>query len=528
MEAFNDDELNIPNSSGSGVQSPEGLLYLTSVFKKKAPLEANTQTGMLTLTGKGSALGREGLDLVAVLDVSGSMRTDPGDKMGKMKLAMQFLIKKLSDIDRLSIIVFSDTAARKFPLGVMTDAYKTSLLQYISSLYGDGNTNITDGIQKAVRVLDDRRLSGDRTTCIMLLSDGHENIPGANAAAVKIDRYTVHTFGFGKDHDAKLLSAVARNGKPGGTFHFVRDGEDLTAPFSQVVAGLLTTRVRDLVLKVKPKGTGVTLTVDEPAAYKFLNPPNRQTGEVSIGFGDLSIDESRSIIVRLSLPAVAKEKKNPSFYLEATYSYSSQGGFDAPPAKYAPMSRIGQADQDDSSPSDKREVRIELGRQNHARLISDARVMVDAGNQAGALLALQEAQNKLEDLPQQAAMMVDMLRVELVELITLVNQGLTSECLAYALAAESSHACQRFASRGDAKAVRLFCTPRMDTYLDQATKFAVEPEAPLPTDGDDVKTELAANPLAPFTGPIAYHIGEAIRSLQAVQSLLLEGAAGDK
>jgi hypothetical protein len=50
----------------------------------------------------------------------------------------------------------------------------------------------------------------------------------------------------------------------------------------------------------------------------------------------------------------------------------------------------------------------------------------------------------------------------------------------YALAAETSHVCQRFASRADVDGVRLFATPRMDTDLQQAKRFAEKPDTPLP------------------------------------------------
>ncbi|KAF2299751.1 hypothetical protein GH714_003058 [Hevea brasiliensis] len=65
---------------------------------------------MLEITGGDSSNERPGLDLVAVLDVSGSMK---GEKIAKVKTAMLFVIKKLSPIDRLSVVTFSKDAARQ-------------------------------------------------------------------------------------------------------------------------------------------------------------------------------------------------------------------------------------------------------------------------------------------------------------------------------------------------------------------------------------------------------------------------------
>lgn len=46
---------------------------------------------------------------------------------------------------------------------------------------------------------------------------------------------------------------------------------------------------------------------------------------------------------------------------------------------------------------------------------------------------------------------------------------------AYALASISSHERQRFTARGGVDHVRLFATPRMDKYLEQAVKFHKNP-----------------------------------------------------
>jgi Mg-chelatase subunit ChlD len=56
---------------------------------------------------------RAPIDLVTVLDVSGSMS---GMKLALLKRAMAFVISNLSPADRLSVVVFSSTAKRVFPL----------------------------------------------------------------------------------------------------------------------------------------------------------------------------------------------------------------------------------------------------------------------------------------------------------------------------------------------------------------------------------------------------------------------------
>jgi len=80
---------------------------LVAYCSDKAPLEENPQQVLLQLTDTTSSTAeRSGLDLVAVLDVSGSMRRH--GKLDKLKTAMKFVISKLGAMDRLSIVSFSD------------------------------------------------------------------------------------------------------------------------------------------------------------------------------------------------------------------------------------------------------------------------------------------------------------------------------------------------------------------------------------------------------------------------------------
>ncbi|TVU48415.1 hypothetical protein EJB05_08051 [Eragrostis curvula] len=117
-----------------------------------------------------SASTRAPLDLVTVLDVSGSMA---GDKISLLKHAMSFVIQTLGPNDRLSVITFSSTARRLFPLRRMTLTGRQQALQAVSSLVASGGTNIADGLRKGAKVIEDRRLKNP-VCSIILLSDGQD------------------------------------------------------------------------------------------------------------------------------------------------------------------------------------------------------------------------------------------------------------------------------------------------------------------------------------------------------------------
>lgn len=144
-------------------------VQLVSKNNNKAPLKENNHKVLLELTGGDFTGDRSGLDLVAVLDVSGSMK---GDKIVKMKNAMLFVIKKLSPIDRLSIVIFSDATTRLCPLRQITEASQPELQGLINGLRAVGNTNIVDGLRTGLKILADRKHSGNRVVGVMLMSDG--------------------------------------------------------------------------------------------------------------------------------------------------------------------------------------------------------------------------------------------------------------------------------------------------------------------------------------------------------------------
>ena len=167
--------------------------------------------------------GHTPIDLVTVLDVSGSMA---GRKLDLVKRAVKFVIQNLGPSDRLSIVSFSTTARRVFPLRRMTVEGRESAIQAVDSLRAEEMTNVVAGLVIATRVLEERR-ERNPVASIMLLSDGMDsychslsqlmdNLPTSIRSANMEHEIPVHTFGFGNDHDANIMHAISD--ASGGTF----------------------------------------------------------------------------------------------------------------------------------------------------------------------------------------------------------------------------------------------------------------------------------------------------------------------
>jgi len=154
--------------------------------------------------------------------------------------------------------------------------------------------------------------------------------------------------------------------------------------------------------------------------------------------------------------------------------------------------------------------------------------VADAGDLDEARYTLVDAQNALEDVMlNDGQKLVNALRAELVQLIRLMDSKdiYNTKGRAYALASEVSHGRQRYAVRGhDSDDVRLFSTQRMDSYLDQANNFDKDPTAPVQSADEDVKQEVAANPLAAISNDLIVSLRNAIQALQAMQKIVVAKA----
>ncbi|RLN23632.1 hypothetical protein C2845_PM07G28820 [Panicum miliaceum] len=248
ISAFNDDEPVEPSPLDDGWEviqeaTNNGVLVLTTHCEHPAVARDAAQENFAVLVhakapvAAAQASERAPLDLVTVLDVSGSMS---GSKLGLLKQAMGFVIDHLGPGDRLSIVTFSCRAHRIIRLTCMTDGGKALAKDAVESLTANGSTNIGDGLRVAAEVLDGRR-HGNAVSSVILLSDGQDNhtlrrggdgpFGGANSYIDLVPRSlrrgngngcsTVHTFGFGTDHDAAAMHAIAE--VTGGTFSFIQN-----------------------------------------------------------------------------------------------------------------------------------------------------------------------------------------------------------------------------------------------------------------------------------------------------------------
>ncbi|KAF7086746.1 hypothetical protein CFC21_090005 [Triticum aestivum] len=290
----------------------------TVLIHLKAPLAQS-----LHVPGDDSSpnTGRAPVDLITVLDVSGSMA---GTKLALLKRAMGFVIQNLGSSDRLSVIAFSSSARRLFPLRRMTESGRKQSLLAVNSLTSNGGTNIAEGLRKGSKVIEERQAKNP-VCSIILLSDGQDTYtvspstgahkpftvsPTACAQKASAEycallpstngsqQVPVHVFGFGADHDAVSLHSISQTS--GGTFSFIETEATIQDAFAQCIGGLLSVVAQDLRVKVESVHPDVHFGSIRSGSYSSRIADDKRNGSIDVG--DLYAEEERDFLMTLNVP----------------------------------------------------------------------------------------------------------------------------------------------------------------------------------------------------------------------------------
>ncbi|KAL6633966.1 hypothetical protein ACP70R_026637 [Stipagrostis hirtigluma subsp. patula] len=471
------------------LSSPDDFAVLIHL---KAPYANPEQVTRRTVnaTSAGCPTSRAPIDLVTVLDVSGSMA---GTKLALLKRAMGFVIQHLGPSDRLSVIAFSSTARRLFHLRRMSHTGRQQALLAVNSLGAGGGTNIADALKKAAKVIEDRK-HRNPVCSIILLSDGQDtyNIPSNFRGArpdyrslvpSSIVNHTfglvpVHGFGFGVDHDSGALHSIAE--ASGGTFSFIEDEGVIQDAFAQCIGGLLSVVVQDMKLNVECVHPGVQLHSIKSGSYLSKVAGNGRNGSIDVGH--LYADEERDFLLSVSLPHCCEQ----TTLLKVAGAYKD------------PLTNEAIKIQGDEvkilrpkSPTSEpvcMEVDRERNRVRAADAIEAARAAAERGILSDAVAILEDCRKiLLESFSSQSGDRLCMaLDAELREMQERManRQRYEASGRAYLLSGLSSHSWQRATARGDstdsATLVYSYQTPSMVQMLQRSQNQNPSPEDPRP------------------------------------------------
>jgi Ca-activated chloride channel family protein len=124
------------------------------------------------LKGREIAADKRGAsNLVFLLDVSGSM--EPADRLPLVKQAMRLLVEKLTENDRVAIVIYAGASGLALPS--TTGDQKERILSALANLQAGGSTNGAEGIELAYKIAADNFIKGG-VNRVILATDGDFNV----------------------------------------------------------------------------------------------------------------------------------------------------------------------------------------------------------------------------------------------------------------------------------------------------------------------------------------------------------------
>ncbi|GGL14252.1 hypothetical protein Sme01_06460 [Sphaerisporangium melleum] len=246
-----------------------------------------------------ASASRRPATLQVVLDRSGSMAAG---RLAGAQRALLALVDRLDPADDFGLVTFEDTAVVNVPTGPLTD--KRAVKHVIAELRPGGSTDLSSGLLRGVQ--EAHRASGGTGAALLLISDGHANLGttdpvklGQVAMAAHRQGVTTTTLGYGLDYDEELMAAIA-DGGAGSALH-AADPDTAGQLIAGEVDGLLTKVTQAASLEVVPHHPVTSVLL-----YGELPSSRLPGGTVMAELGDFYAGETRKVLLRLLVPAVAR------------------------------------------------------------------------------------------------------------------------------------------------------------------------------------------------------------------------------
>lgn len=238
---------------------------------------------------------RMGVDIVLLIDVSGSMEDD---KLKFVQKTVEFVIDNLEDCDRLALVQFNDKAEVLSNLTAIEEIARKRLKGVNNSLTARGSTNIVAGLRTAIDLLTQRKEVND-ISAIFLLSDGDDTcgnkLPAFKAFFAQLDlqpsqnNYQIHSFGYGDDHNEEILCMISDRKQ--GKFYNIVTLSKVEDCFIACLGTLLSCLAQNFKIELTPaKGVSVTKTFG-PLFGPTANRP------LTINVGSFSSDTERDFVL---------------------------------------------------------------------------------------------------------------------------------------------------------------------------------------------------------------------------------------
>ena len=278
---------------------------------------------------KGLKEKREPIDLIIALDVSRSMRKK---KMSLCVETIEFLSKYLNEKDRLSVIAFGGVVYEILPWRVMNERGKNELSRKLRNIHHVDGTNLYKGLTSAIFRLSN--LSNRRdVSSLWLLTDGKGNEGKTDSKTIAryvktlmesvLDGTSLFAFGYGKSHDARVLSDLT-NAVQDGSYRYLRKPNEIPLALCEAMGNVMSVSGRKIRMVASVPDSRLRIA----AVYtkrRFEISASKRIATVQLG--NLYSGEERDVLFRLESvhpPEVEEENEGPEVEEEGKEVHASQ------------------------------------------------------------------------------------------------------------------------------------------------------------------------------------------------------------
>jgi len=256
------------------------------------PLDGTTERYLsvgLDSTLSVSEFERPSLNLVAVLDISGSMDnpfdeyyydehgrkqetgTDSATKLDAAVQSLCALTEQLQPEDRLGVVLFNHRAHVAKPLRDVETTDMPAIRRHIQQIRADGGTNLADGFEAAVDMLMESESPTSVEQRVVFMTDMMPNT-GATEDRELTELFGeaaidgIHTTFIGMGLDANADLAETLSGIRGANHYFIHSASEFERRLGEEFDYMVTPLVYDLTLELRSDGYEIDEVHGSPSA----------------------------------------------------------------------------------------------------------------------------------------------------------------------------------------------------------------------------------------------------------------------
>lgn len=122
---------------------------------------------------------------------------------------------------------------------------------------------------------------------------------------MKKSAYSIHTFGYGSDHDPKLMKNIANFRD--GNFFYIDKLETLDEAFASCLGGLFSVIAEEVNITIKSKMKGIFADVKIIKAFGDITIYNKEKDEYNIKLSQFLSGISKNFVMEINVPIIKQK-----------------------------------------------------------------------------------------------------------------------------------------------------------------------------------------------------------------------------